>query len=265
MNSSYDLRRALLPIKKEVCKNFSSGDWLELATLTNSSEIVEHHPRLLRSLSFGDDDYEGNVFSVLVAIAEQNPLNLGIIQNYISDKNGESGLNISSTQKGDDKIYFTPTVFQIPDGAPEANLLAVMMPFAPNFTPVYEGIKQAATHRSLRCQRADDIWENSNVIQDVFSLIYRSYIVVCDFTDKNPNVFYEAGIAHTLGKHVVPITQHQSDIPFDLQAHRYIRYLNNAEGIKELQRQLDRRIEVLLRGRQVPQHTWGPRSSPFGS
>lgn len=39
-----------------------------------------------------------------------------------------------------------------------------------------------------------------------------------------------AGIAHTLGKHVIPITQNAEDIPFDLRHHRYIRYLNNDEG-----------------------------------
>jgi hypothetical protein len=72
----------------------------------------------------------------------------------------------------------------------------------------------------LNCDRADNIWKESAVIQDIFGLIYRSYIVVCDFTGKNPNVFYEAGIAHTLGKHVIPITQHADDIPFDLRQGR---------------------------------------------
>ena len=58
-------------------------------------------------------------------------------------------------------------------------------------------------------------------------------------------MFYEAGIAHTLGKHVIPITQSEHDIPFDLQHHRYIKYLNNSEGITELQRALSSRIATL--------------------
>lgn len=82
--------------------------------------------------------------------------------------------------------------------------------------------------------RAKDIWLHPTVIQDVFSLIFRADIVVCDFTGKNPNVFYEAGIAHTLGKHVVPITQLPGDIPFDLTHHRYLAHLNNAEGRTKL-------------------------------
>ncbi len=100
--------------------------------------------------------------------------------------------------------------------------------------------------KGLHCKRVDDIWNHSTVIQDVFSLIFQSYIVVCDLTGKNPNVFYEAGIAHTLGKHVVPITQTESDIPFDLKHHRYAKYLNNTEGREKLKKDLASRFETLI-------------------
>jgi hypothetical protein len=46
--------------------------------------------------------------------------------------------------------------------------------------------------------------------------------------------FYETGIAHTLGRPVVPITQNAEDVPFDLHHHRYQRYLANGEGLQEL-------------------------------
>ena len=82
-------------------------------------------------------------------------------------------------------------------------------------------------------------------MQDVFSLIFQSFIVVCDFSNKNPNVFYEAGIAHTLGKHVVPIKQSEQDIPSDLQHHRYAKYLNNSEGLEALEQELYSRFVTL--------------------
>jgi hypothetical protein len=62
--------------------------------------------------------------------------------------------------------------------------------------------------------------------------------VVVDFTGKNPNVMYEMGIAHTLGKHVVPITQSVEDVPFDIRHHRVLKYLPNAEGLAALQASL---------------------------
>lgn len=139
-----------------------------------------------------------------------------------------------------------PTVFQIQDPETiEPTLVSAMMPFHPNFTPVYAALQQVATACGLRCRRADDIWENPAVIQDVVSLIDKSRIVICDCTGRNPNVFYEAGIAHTLGREVILITQNAEDIPFDLRHLRYVQYLNNGEGLMQLSARLQQRLEAL--------------------
>src|SRR6266700_3613748 len=44
-------------------------------------------------------------------------------------------------------------------------------------------------------------------------LIDRSRVVICDCTKRNPNVFYEIGIAYTLGRDVILITQNDADVP----------------------------------------------------
>ena len=108
-----------------------------------------------------------------------------------------------------------PKVFQLPDQIDD-DLVSVMMPFDAAYNGVYESL-QAATHEiGMRCQRADDIWETDTVIQDVANLIGRARVVICDLTGRNPNVFYETGIAHTLGRDVVLITQNAGDVPFDV-------------------------------------------------
>lgn len=140
-----------------------------------------------------------------------------------------------------------PTVFQIPEHENiEAALASAMMPFDAGFNDIYASIQQASANVGLRCRRADDIWENAAIIQDVVALIDRSRIVVCDCTGRNPNVFYEAGIAHTLGREVILITQNENDIPFDLRHLRYIRYLNNAEGRAALAAALQARMQTIL-------------------
>ena len=140
-----------------------------------------------------------------------------------------------------------PTVFQIPEHENiEPNLASAMMPFDVAFNTVYESIRQAADNVGLRCRRADDIWENAAIIQDVVALIDRSHVVVCDCTGRNPNVFYEAGIAHTLGREVILITQSEHDIPFDLRHLRYVKYLNNAEGRAALTIALQGRMQTIL-------------------
>lgn len=140
-----------------------------------------------------------------------------------------------------------PTVFQIPEHENiEPALASAMMPFDSSFDVVYNSIREAADNAGLRCRRADDIWENAAIIQDVVSLLDRSRIVVCDCTGRNPNVFYEAGIAHTLGRDVILITQSEHDIPFDLRHLRYVRYLNNGEGREALKHSLQSRMQTLL-------------------
>jgi hypothetical protein len=71
-------------------------------------------------------------------------------------------------------------------------------------------------------------------------------VVVVDFTNKNPNVMYETGIAHTLGKHVVPITQSLYDLPSDMQHHRVLQYLPNGEGLRTLEQSLGKKLASLV-------------------
>jgi len=140
-----------------------------------------------------------------------------------------------------------PTVFHISEHESiEPTLASAMMPFDAAFNPIYDSIREAADNIGLRCRRADDIWENAAIIQDVVSLIDHSRIIICDCTGRNPNVFYEAVIAHALGRDVILITQSEHDIPFDLRHLRYVRYLNNAEGRAALTQALQSRMQTLL-------------------
>lgn len=69
-----------------VSHHFSESDWYNIGVLTNSYAEVDNHPRLLRSLSWGDDDYEGCVVQVLVKMVEKNEESLGGIIAYLKEK-----------------------------------------------------------------------------------------------------------------------------------------------------------------------------------
>ncbi|MDA3790427.1 MAG: hypothetical protein PF503_18275 [Desulfobacula sp.] len=235
----------LIQLKNAVVEDFDVSNWRELGALTNIIDEVENHPRLIRSLNWGDPDYDGLALVFLRKMIGPNDENLGVVNNYIQDKCKNSGEDISSEKTIGRKIVFSPNIFSIPEEQLDSQLVSVMMPFSPSFNAVHSAISNASVMAGFACKRVDDIWNHSTVIQDVFSLIFQSFIVVCDFSGKNPNVFYEAGIAHTLGKHVVPITQSEQDIPFDLQHHRYAKYLNNGEGLETLKQELYSRFVTL--------------------
>lgn len=144
-------------------------------------------------------------------------------------------------------ITFKPSVFQVPNKKINERLISVMMPFNASFDGTYSAISRVADYMKLECLRADDIWNNSTFIQDIFDLIFCANVVVVDFTGKNPNVMYETGIAHTLGKTVIPITQSLDDIPSDLGHHRALKYYPNEEGLKHLSNDLHKRLKAIYK------------------
>lgn len=216
----------ILSLVEAMSYNFTESDWKIVGLETHCRDIINSHPRLLRSLSWGDSDYKGCVVDVVSDIAKRNPGNIEIMERYVlsSDNNTKGGLCDASLLNS---CLCSPEVFTIPHEGQESRLLSLMMPFDAKFNPIADAIKAVASRLSLCCLRVDDLWVNSAIIQDIFSLIYRSEIVVCDFSGRNANVFYEAGIAHTLGRKLIPIVQNEEDIPFDLRHHRHIIYLAN--------------------------------------
>lgn len=146
----------------------------------------------------------------------------------------------------DTNYPLNPTVFKKPKKEINQKQISVMMPFGHHFNGTYAAIKKATDYMKLECYRADDLWVNSTFIQDIFDLIYTSKIVIVDFTGRNSNVMYETGIAHTLGKIVIPITQSLEDIPSDLGHHRALKYLPNQEGLKDLSRGLYKKLSLTL-------------------
>lgn len=241
--------KEIIEIKSEIVKHFGKSEWLELAYLTNCQDIIDDHPRLLRSLSFGDDDYEGNVLEVVSKMVKKNPEVHKEIKEYLAHKFSQVSVSefVSTAHTEIPKriISFSPQVFDVPTKQVDDKLVAVMMPFRPEFIPTFDAIKNACFLVAFDCKKANDIWENSTFIQDIFELIFTSKIVVADFTGKNPNVFYEVGIAHTLGKTVIPITQSIEDVPADLRHHRILKYLPNKEGFTELETELVKRLKTL--------------------
>lgn len=138
-----------------------------------------------------------------------------------------------------------PKVFDLSDEEPDEDLVAIMMPFDAAFDPVYAALRDAVAAVGMSCQRADDIWIDDHVIQDVVSLLCKASLVICDLTSRNANVFYEMGIAHVLAREVIMITQNAQDVPFDVAHIRHVRYLRNNEGLQQLASDVQRRLETL--------------------
>lgn len=232
----------LITIEKTISERFDEADWRRLALFIDADDIITNHPRLLRALGFGDPDYQAASIEVLRRIVARDPNDLNAIEEYLLSQFPEETTYISAKNVGK-KITFAPHVFEAPEGSLDDSLVALMIPFAAQFTSVIQAVKNAASSCQLHCQTANDLWSESVIVQEIFNLIVRSKVVIADFTGRNPNVMYEIGIAHTLGKTVIPITQNIGDMPFDIQHHRALVYYANEQGVITLQRDLEAKLE----------------------
>jgi hypothetical protein len=109
----------------------------------------------------------------------------------------------------------------------------VLMPFEPGFRDIYEfGIKGAAADVGAYAERLDEQIFTEGILERIFNQINKADVVVADMTGRNPNVFYEVGYAHALGKIVLLLTQSADDIPFDLKHHQHIVYEGSIETLR---------------------------------
>ncbi len=107
----------------------------------------------------------------------------------------------------------------------------VIMPFGGLFDRYYLNIFVPAIQAAgLRALRADSIFSSTSIMSDIWRSTRNASVVLADVTGKNPNVFYELGLAHACRKPVLLITGSLEDVPFDLKGLRVIEYNKDDEN-----------------------------------
>jgi len=140
----------------------------------------------------------------------------------------------------------------------------VVMPFAPPHGDYYAKIYEPAIQRAgLTPVRADDeIFGAGKIMDQIWSGISAATVLVAELTTRNPNVFYELGLAHALEKPVVLVSSNEGDVPFDLQQIRVIYYdVNDPFWGQKL---LDKVAENILSAIKNPEEAVFTEANPPG-
>ncbi len=122
----------------------------------------------------------------------------------------------------------------------------VVMPFAAEFNFVYKVIKETVEAIGLDCIRADEVMISRPVVEDLKTLIAQADLVIVDFTAKNPNVYYEAGLADAWKKKWIVISQSSDDLTFDVRHIRTILYSNKMGADVVLRENLSKAIRETM-------------------
>ncbi len=101
----------------------------------------------------------------------------------------------------------------------------VIMPFGGVFDHYYNDVfKPAISAAGLSPIRSDDLFRASTIIKDIWELTQNARVILADLSKRNPNVFYELGLAHAINKPVILVSENKGDIPLDLRHQRVILY-----------------------------------------
>lgn len=111
----------------------------------------------------------------------------------------------------------------------DPKLVFILTPFNPNYKSQYEAIKDTAESLGFIASKGDDDLRSRSILRHIIKQIMKSRIVIANISSRNPNVFYELGIAHAIGKPVLMISETLIDLPFDINSTRIMTYQNEEE------------------------------------
>ena len=115
----------------------------------------------------------------------------------------------------------------------EKDLVFVLTPSDVDYVKDYWVVRSTCEKIKLRALRGDEEdlnYTNKNILAHILNHIIKSRIVIANISNRNPNVYYELGIAHMLGKPSILLCRQGMDVPFDLQQ-KYIIFYTSEEDL----------------------------------
>ncbi|MEX5665227.1 hypothetical protein ABFV57_10205 [Pseudomonas neuropathica] len=140
------------------------------------------------------------------------------------------------------ELFFDSHGLQLTRLKMQDDLLFVLTPFHDDMKSEFDAVVKAGTSLGFQVSRGDEKLAGGDIFRRIIEMIATARVVVANISGRNPNVFYELGIAHALGKPVILIAHKETDIPFDVQSKPIVFYRNEEELSKELNSMLGRTI-----------------------
>jgi hypothetical protein len=132
------------------------------------------------------------------------------------------------------------------DVRPAERHIFTVIPFKDAFNEVFSVIREVLEERTrLPVRRVKDMLPDTpardrQIIEAILEAITRAPAVVLELSERNPNCFFEAGVAVARGVPTIRLIREEEDIPFDVRGWGFIKYRDLPELRRKLEHQADR-------------------------
>lgn len=183
-------------------------------------------------------------------------------QDYLSfliELDKSSQILVNNIKKAKEDIMDINPIFKARGLTVDDKMVFCVLPFDEERLEIFnEIIKPELEKMELRIIRADSVFSNNEVMEDIWTYINKSRFVIADLSGANANVYYELGICHTVGKDVIPICDEVSlkedydgKLPFDINTRRTIFYKNTGAGMLTFTEKLKKTVTSIITGETV--------------
>mgnify|MGYP000462935933 CR=1 FL=1 len=252
-------------------------NYTALSTLINKIES-ENVENAMRKIAFEELGFNINVF-IKLKIDLFNKIfsdlvdQFKVFDDYFNHKNyllqyyisKELDICINSIKKqiknvnyGGNGMWVNP-IFKAKDISADPNLCFCVLPFNKVRLEIFDEVVRPTLENDfgITVVRSGNISSpNLNIMESVWTSINQAAFIIVDLSDKNPNVFYELGICHTLGKPVIMLCDEESykndyneKLPFDINSINTIFYKNTGAGPTKLVSEIKKNITALRSGK----------------
>ncbi len=120
----------------------------------------------------------------------------------------------------------------------DKKLVFVLTPFNKDFDSTFETIKKVCSKVDLKCLRGDEEYIKSDIFVHILKCLVKANIVIANIDGRNPNVFYELGLAHAMNKNTILVSKAKEELPVDVKSKYMLLYKDEVEFESELRNQL---------------------------
>lgn len=111
----------------------------------------------------------------------------------------------------------------------DPRLVFVLTPFDEAHAREFQTIKDICARVGFNCVRGDEEQVFGDILPHIMRTMVRANVIIANIGSRNPNVYYELGIAQALDKTTVLISKADFKPAFDLQSRRIVFFKDERE------------------------------------